>query len=301
MSGDLNALFQNFDNEINLENDFIFINSKDILKIFCRILVKHLDIFLRIYTVQNTLFYSKYQNDTDFDLDAGDILNKFFCMSSLVSNPNSTYLINDEEFNRICITFIEQIKHFPTLARFTIKIDSNPINNIFDCCKHFIIPARLLSKSIPISEKENVLRKWFSVVFIIPMLKLYNSRYSEVYLERIQSLQTFYDKFVTRNEGNINLNYDTIKRIQNLKENMIDTFVSEIDNNRSTTAMTFKTYILLMLLASCEIIPKYCGSSIKFIRENINNSFTGTWIDPMDNLYIEQIQKIGELIKILSN
>lgn len=288
-------IFSNISSSINTQNEALLINLDKTINILCRVFVKNLKLFLRMYYAQSTQILNRYSKATFFDLDAGDMFNNYICLYPSAKNPENNVLITDKDFRQITFSFYEILKtpKFSQLRVLTDEHKDDYVMTMWECCKYLIIPIRLNYQTIPPIEKENVLRKWISTVFTLPFFNIYTDRYSEIYPHSVELLQKLYSIFVLNKDGNFSFT-EASDRIEKLDDKVIDSFIGPLSSESNLTDTAIRMFVVVMLYSSIDIVKKYCPN----IHEckQINPGYSGSWINSFDNIVSEQIRKISSVI-----
>lgn len=278
-------LFQDaLSSTINLDQEPFLIYINDVFKILCRVLLKNFGIFAKLHYHQVT---NLFRNSKSLYMvtDAGDVYQ--YLRSKFTSPKNTTveYVLKDDEFESICLSFIQQIRDYPKINGCVSKYPDD-FDKIWEVCKFLILPVRVNSQSIPRNEKERILRLWMSVSFCIPMLEIYNNKYLP-YGANVQALRTL-PKIILTNDDK-KLNFEVIKRLQASDNLIIETFVSPTAADNKTNKI-FKTYMFILVCVSIEIINKSCPNLTEC--KAINPNYDGQWIYVFDDYVGQQIKKI---------
>lgn len=293
-------LFDALSTSINIEREPFILNIKDLTKVLCRLLIKNIDIFLRIYFWQLKDIFSSSNKLTFYTSDAGDVYQSFRMRFSEAKNTSARVILLDNDFNRLGLSFSEEIKSFPNLSMFTDQYETNP-EKMWEACKYLIIPVRINPTTIPVEERERILRLWLSTAFTLPLLDAYNDKYAQVYQKSVLALRNLYKVLKINSkeaEDAASFNMAKINELGSIPTNLMDLYVSPIKTGNGKLDKTFRTYMYIVLLSSIEIIRKPCPN----LREckNINPNFQGDCLSLFDDYVNAQIKKIQEVTKILT-
>lgn len=280
---------------INLEKEPYLIHLNDVLKILLRVLMKNIDIFAKLQYYQLEELFTG-SNKLMLTNDAGDIYQ--YLRMKFLTGRDEKYksILNDNEFNLICMVFTEQIKDFPSIYSFA-NIHTNAFDKVWDICKYLIIPIRLNPATIPRNERERILRLWLSIIFTLPINKSYNNRYLS-YGSSVEQLRYLYDvlKPTEIKDGNPIFDASKIKIISETKNELIDQIVSPT-TLKSQVAVIFRTYLFISLRVCIEVIRKSCPN-LKECKM-VNADYDGEWLHPFDEFVSGQIKKICDSGSIL--
>lgn len=284
---------------IRVEEDPFLTNINDLIKVLSRLLFKNLDIFVSMLAYQSRELFSKSTKLTFYTADAGDIYQSFRMRYPDTRNGKSRCILTDQEFNRLAMSFSEQLKSFTKLNTFTEQYEDYG-TKMWEACKYLIIPVRINPSTIPKEEKERILRLWLSSAFTLPLLDAYNEKYANSYQDSILAVRNLNHVFMiaTKPEEEPRLNVEKLNDISRLPTSVADVCVSPVSAGKNKIDKAFRTYMYMILLASIEIIRKPCPN-LKECK-NINPDYDGACINPFDEYVGMQIKKIQEVTKILT-
>ena len=180
---------------IRVEEDPFLTNINDLIKVLSRLLFKNLDIFVSMLAYQSRELFSKSTKLTFYTADAGDIYQSFRMRYPDARNGKSRCILTDQEFNRLAMSFSEQLKSFTKLNTFTEQYEDYS-TKMWEACKYLIIPVRINPSTIPKEEKERILRLWLSSAFTLPLLDAYNEKYANSYQDSILAVRNLNHVFM---------------------------------------------------------------------------------------------------------
>lgn len=293
-------IFDTLSTTINIEREPFILNVKDLTKVLCRLLIKNLDIFMRLYFYQLKDIFSSSNKLMFYTSDAGDIYQSFRMRFAETKNTSVRVILLDNDFNRLALSFSEEIKSFSNLAMFADQYE-NISEKMWEACKYLIIPVRINPTTIPVEERERILRLWLSTAFTLPLLDAYNDKYAQVYQKSISVLRNLYKALKINSkeaEDAPSFNIAKINELGSIPVNLMDLYVSPIKPGGGKLDKTFRTYMYIVLLSSIEIIRKPCPN----LREckSVNPNFQGDCLSLFDDYVNAQIKKIQEVTKILT-
>lgn len=282
---------------ININKEPFFIYLKDLPKLICRLIIKNLSIFIKLYYYQYHYIYNKFDSTYFYSSNAGDIYQGFrILMKNSIANEK--VILNRKEFALIISKIADEIKYFPTINNIVEQYEE-PFEKVWNVFRLLILPIRINAGTIPLDERKFILKIWMSTVFTIPLLDSYNGRYivNKRSLSALRSLFPAFGVNLSKNfDENPKFDENKLNKIEETDDNIIDLYVSPI-NSDSVTNKIFRTYVFLSFLSSIEIIRKPC-LNLKECKE-INPDYDGSCINVFDDYVNSQIKKIQESISIL--
>lgn len=282
---------------ININKEPFFIYLKDLPKLICRIIIKNLSTFIKLYYYQYHYIYNKFDSTYFYSSNAGDIYQGFrILMKNSIANEK--VILNRKEFALIISKIADEIKYFPSINNIVEQYEE-PFEKVWNVFRLLILPIRINAGTIPLDERKFILKIWMSTVFTIPLLDSYNGRYivNKRSLSALRSLFPAFGVNLSKNfDENPNFDENKLNKIEETDDNIIDLYVSPI-NSDSVTNKIFRTYVFLSFLSSIEIIRKPC-LNLKECKE-INPDYDGSCINVFDDYVNSQIKKIQESISIL--
>lgn len=282
---------------ININKEPFFIYLKDLPKLICRLIIKNLSTFIKLYYYQYHYIYNKFDSTYFYSSNAGDIYQGFrILMKNSIANEK--VILNRKEFALIISKIADEIKYFPSINNIVEQYEE-PFEKVWNVFRLLILPIRINAGTIPLDERKFILKIWMSTVFTIPLLDSYNGRYivNKRSLSALRSLFPAFGVNLSKNfDENPKFDENKLNKIEETDDNIIDLYVSPI-NSDSVTNKIFRTYVFLSFLASIEIIRKPC-LNLKECKE-INPDYDGSCINVFDDYVNSQIKKIQESISIL--
>lgn len=293
------TIFDALATTINLEKEPFLLNIKDLTRVLCRLLIKNLDIFMRLYFYQLKDTYSRSNKLTFYTTDAGDVYQSFRMRFPSNKNTVSKILLMDNDFARLCLAFAKECESISNLKIWTDQYSDN-IEKMWEACKYLIIPVRINPTTIPVEERERILRFWLSTIFTLPLVEQYNEKYA-VYRDSISALRMLYRALKdTSKEGEDFPSFNTqkVNKLSSMPDEVMDICVAPVKAGTSAICKTFRTYMYIALLASIEIIRKPCPN----LREckAVNPTFQGDCLSLFDDYVNNQIQKIKDVTKLIT-
>lgn len=282
---------------ININKEPFFIYLKDLPKLICRLIIKNLSTFIKLYYYQYHYIYNKFDSTYFYSSNAGDIYQGFrILMKNSIANEK--VILNRKEFALIISKIADEIKYFPSINNIVEQYEE-PFEKVWNVFRLLILPIRINAGTIPLDERKFILKIWMSTVFTIPLLDSYNGRYivNKRSLSALRSLFPAFGVNLSKNfDENPKFDENKLNKIEETDDNIIDLYVSPI-NSDSVTNKIFRTYVFLSFLSSIEIIRKPC-LNLKECKE-INPDYDGSCINVFDDYVNSQIKKIQESISIL--
>lgn len=283
---------------IDISKEPFLLRISDVTKVLCRILIKNLDIFMRLYYYQSKTMFSRANKLTFYSLDAGDIYQSFRMQFPSAKNKTAQTILMDSDFARLELTFTEEIKHFVTLNTFTEGIE-NPTELMWEVLKYMMIPVRINPVTIPTEERERILRFWLSTVFTLPLLDTYNEKHFH-YQKAIAALRSLYPALKLQEEKDTQIptfNIQKLNELASIPSEVVDYYVAPIAPGKNRLDLIFRTYMYVSMHAMIDIIRKPCPNLAEC--KAINSDYQGDCIEMLDECVNSQIKKLQDVIKVL--
>jgi len=276
-----NNLFKNLDfinSKLSYKNDPKWIQFDTTLKILIYSLIQNIDTSIKLTNAQD---YSIDESTT-----AGNIYNGIYITHPYSSNTNFTDEINDDEFNRFCIVFKNQLDKEPKLKIYSSAIQ-DPRLCVFEFLHFLFIPVRCDCSTLSSELKINSLRKFITVIMFLPFMNQYTNRY----ITAINNCEFMQKVNSTLLEGS-----QISEQMKTMKFDFISKSL-QISYTVSNSMMIYlRVYTNIVILCSIEIMKLWCPNINECIR--INPDFNGSWINPFDMIVNEQISNIQDFIKL---
>lgn len=283
---------------ISLNREPFFAYLKNLPKVICRLIVKNISVFIRLFYNQYYYIYKILNKTNSYGSDAGDIFHGFETL--LKNNPaNEKVILNNRDYIAIISQLLEEFKDFPNINSIAEQYEK-PFDKVWNIFRLMIIPIRVNGSTIPIDDRKKILRIWLSTAFTLPLLDSYNERYivNKRTLSALRSIFSAFGVNFSKNyEENPKFTEENFRKIESSSNAAIDLYVSPV-NSSSTTQKIFRTYTYLVFLASIEIMRKTCFNLDKC--KEVNPAYDGCWIHVFDDCVNSQIKKIQESIAILA-
>lgn len=269
---------------VKFKDDPKFIHIDETLKCLTYIFLHHLDIWF-------TLCNNNIVNGTGYasmhEIDAGKVFNNLLIMMPLSTNVTNKTEITDEDFNTVAQSFRNYIDKNPNskLAHHA-KQYTDPVECMWEFCHYFFVPVRLQHETIPKVVKINSLRKWLTVSFTLPFVRVYTDKFLNS-INNIQYLQSVYDR----------LNESRIEQFKSIDHDFVNVMICRVYNEQNQTIMFVRICMNIVLMASIEIMKKYCPNYSECYR--INPNYDGTWLNPFDPIFSEHVMELNKLTQLL--
>ena len=272
---------------IKFKDDPKFIHLDDTLKCLAYCFIHHLDIWVQLAHQQmnsewgNTLFASG-------NIDAGRIYNNL-----MLSQPfGSTYISNTElsenQYESVVLTFNAAVEKQPKLSFMAKKI-TDPYECMWEFCHYLFIPVRLQHDSIPKDVRMNSLRKWVNVVFTLPFIRAYTEKYINA-INNVTFIQDVMNKLID--------DPPKVEKFTQIEDSWVYNSIARTYNKENPTQIFIRLYMNVLIIASVEILKKYCPNYHQCA--SINPDYDGTWLNPFDNQHMEHLQEINKLTALVS-
>lgn len=279
---------------INVQREPFLTN--DVVKIFCKLYVKNIDIFVKLHIQQSKDMLSTFNSASMYNYDAGDVYQLLRMSHGSSSNKVSNNVLKDTEFSHLLLSFTQELESMKSLTTFTDQYET-PIEKMWEVCRCFIIPVRIAASTIASEERERILRLWLSTVFTLPLLEGYNEKFYPYHQKAILAIRNFVKTATTPSDQAI-YNDRMLHRISTIDDKFIDMFVSPIRPTDSDMDTIMRTSMYLVLMASIDVIRKPCPN-LKACK-GFNPDYDGACIHILDehvNDQIKKIQKMAETLK----
>ena len=272
--------------KVKFKDDPKFIQIDETLKCLTYIFMHHLDIWISLcqHNIINNTGYASMS-----DIDAGKVFNNLL-VTSPMSNVANKSEINDAQFNQVAQTFKNYIdRNTSSKIHYYAKGIADPIECMWEFCHYFFVPVRLQHDSIPKFMKINSLRKWLTICFTLPFIRNYTDKYLNA-INNIQFLQAIYDKLID--------DHTKIEKLKSIDDKFAQLTIARVYNEQNPTQIFVRIYMNIMLMASIEIMKKYCPNYHECYR--INPNYDGTWLNPFDPIFSEHIMELNNLTQLLT-
>ena len=228
-----------------------------------------------IYSLLHNVHLMKISDFSSPIIHAGDVFNNIF-----VSDQG----MNDENFLKIATDFKLVSETNGKLKSYVLD---DPVQNMFQMCKFFFIPVRFDSETLQEKMKTKSLRVFLTAISTLIFNAMFLSKYSTV-ITTITSLQRIIDM--------ISNNSEMASKIEKLQEKYIFDSLGNIYNNQNSTQTFIRTFGMLIIQISIEIVKRWNPCIQECIK--INPNYNGEWINPFDPMFNEQIADIRKNEKI---
>ena len=273
--------------KVNFKDDPKFVHIDETLRALTFIFIHHIDIWVSL--CQNNINTGTGYN-TMTDIDAGQVFNSLLITSPMSSNTLNRSEITDDQFNSICETFRNYVdKNQKTKMSHYAKGINDNADLLWEFCHYLFVPVRLQHDTIPRVMKINSLRKWLTVAFTLPFVKTYTSKYINA-INNIPFSQAIYEKLVD--------DPNKIEKLKSIDDSFAQISISRVYNENNPTMIFIRICMNILLMASIEIMKKYCPNYPECYR--INPNFDGTWLNPFDTIYSEHLLELNNLTQLMS-
>lgn len=267
---------------VRLTDDPIFVHREDTFKALSYIFLRHLNIWITLHERYNDI---NSLMDNNLNLDAGLVYNVLFVTS------NGDKELTGQQFDTVCTSFAQFIERNKGKLKIAhqLKNITDPRDLTWAACHHFFVPVRLQDHSIPKHIRDISLRKWLSVIFVLPFMRPYSGKFSRV-INNVEFVNGLYDRLVNEPEK--------IKHLMNIaKDEFFLTLMGPSYATKSSMCTFVRIFMHLVLYCSLEIMKKYNPVFLECVR--INPKYDGTWINPFDQLFNEQYNEITKLSELV--
>ena len=224
------------------------------------------------------------------DIDAGRVFNSLLITSPVSTNTLNKSELTDEQFNIITGTFKNYVdKNQATKMSYYAKGISDPIDLMWEFCHYFFVPVRLQHDTIPRMIRINSLRKWLTICFTLPFVRNYTDKFVTA-INNIQFLQAIYDKLID--------DPNKIDKIKGIDADFAKISIARVYNESNPTMIFVRVCMNIILMASIEIMKKYCPNYPECYR--INPNYDGSWLNAFDPIYSEHLMELNNLTQLVS-
>ena len=228
-----------------------------------------------VYSLIHNIKIIKVSDFTSTIIHGGDVYNNIF-----VSEQG----INDEDLKKIAVDFKLVTETNNKLKNYVFD---DPIENLFELTRFFFIPVRLDTSTLNESLKYKSLKSFISTISTLEFNTIYLSKYTTI-INNIQNLQ----KIVNM----INNSSGMVEKIEKLQDGYIFDSLGNIYNEKNSTQLFIRTFGMILIQMSIEIVKRYNPIILECIK--INPNYNGEWINPFDPIFNEQISDIRKIEKI---
>ena len=228
-----------------------------------------------IYTLIHNVKIMKISDYSCPMIHAGDVYNNIYISEQGISN---------EDFMKIATDFKMITETNSKLKNYVIE---DPILNMFELSKFFFIPIRFDTDTLQEKIKHKSLKTYISTISTLIFNAMFLSKYSTV-ITTIQNIQRIIDM--------ISNNSDMSTKIEKLQDKYIFDSLGNIYNNQNSTQVFIRTFGMLVIQLSIEVIKRWNPCIQECVK--INPNYNGEWINPFDPLFNEQIADIRKNEKI---
>ena len=222
-----------------------------------------------IYSLIHNIRIMKISDFTSPIIHSGDVYNNLYISDQLISDENLLKIATD----------------FKLISETNTKLKSyileNPLDNMFELCHYFFIPIRFDCNTLPDKLKYKSLKTFITTISTLIFNAVFLSKYSTI-INTIPTLQRIIDM--------ISNNSDMSSKIEKLQEKYVLDSLGNIFNNQNSTQTFIRTFAMLFLQISIEVIKRWNPCIQECVK--INPNYNGEWINPFDPLFNEQIADI---------
>ena len=260
------------------------LESNQVISTVIKTFIFKLPIFIQLFIRQSKQLFSRF--NAVQGIDASNIFNSL----NQISQKQTNILLSDEDLNGIYAHLLSVAK--PTLLRAIPSSISTDEDRTFEIVKWLFIPMRINTKTIPIDEKHNLLKSWFSTVFTLPLNGEYLNYYSKLYPNIVKSAIAFQRGIINKD---FEPNMQVIEKLVSLNADTIDAALSTIRKSNNNTFILIRAYVVIFLITSNDVLRKLCP--------NINSckaicpSYDGAWLAPLDTLVSAQLSILSKSIE----
>lgn len=270
--------------KVKFKDDPKYIHIDETLKCLTYVFMHHIDIWIGLCQNGAGTGYN-----TMTDIDAGKVFNSLLITSPLSTNTLNKSEITDEQFNMIAETFKKYVdKNTATKMSHYAKGINDPVDLMWEFCHYFFVPARLQHDTIPKMMRINSLRKWITISFSLPFVKNYTDKYLNA-INNIQFLQAIYDKLVD--------DPNKIEKLMSINDDFAKISIARVYNESNPTMIFIRICMNIVIMASIEIMKKYCPNFPECYR--INPNFDGSWLSVFDPIYSEHLMELSNLTQLV--
>lgn len=273
-----NAEFEFMNVSVRLKDDTKFVNIHETLTALTYVFTRHLKVWIYIR--------SKYNDTTlltgpNLEIDAGRVYNNLFI------THGSDKELSQEVFQAICTTFKEFISRNADLRiNHYVRNIQDPFETMWALCKYFFVPSRLNDMTIPKEIRVISLRKWLSIVFVLPFIRDYGEKFANV-IPNIFTISNIYEKFIN--------NSAQIDKLMQTGDTLARKAIGTVYNQDVMVIQFIRTFMHTFLMCTTEILKRYCPNYHKCVQ--INPNYDGTWINFYDSVYTTQYAELTKLVQ----
>jgi len=266
-----------FNYTVQYDNDPAFTEMKSISYYVLRMITFNFDKFLKLW---------KNNAKVDFRDDA-PVFKHAGLFYNAIQVSNAVELFDDNTFYELCLTFKNNLSTSKKFSFLSAKFP-DPIKCFIHFTKYFYIPVRIDFSSIPELKQKQFAKLWISVLGILLFAKTYSIKYASV----IPTIDTYYEVIEA-----LSSKEELIQALKTKTADTIKTFIEGKFDASHKTSIFYGTMAKLIYNMSIEIIRKWCPNYSE--AKNINPSYDGSWLSPLDtdvNNQIKQIQTCNDSI-----
>ena len=271
---------------MNFRDDPKFIHLDDVIKCIAYCFVHHLDLWVNLSQQQlNSEWGKSIFNQSS--VDAGKLYNNLM-LTQPFSTDGITTELSESQYESVVLTFNNSIEKQPKLS-FIAKKYSDPYECMWEFCHYLFIPVRLQHDSIPKDIRMTSLRKWVNTIFTLPFIRAYTEKYNTV-INNVGFIGDVLNKLLD----------DPIKieNFMKIEANWVFNTISRTYNKENPTQIFIRLCTNIILIASVEILKKYCPNYHQCA--SINPNYSGEWINPFDTKHMEHLQEINKLTALVN-
>lgn len=273
--------------KVKFKDDPKFIHIDETLRCLTYTFMHNMDIWISLS--QNNINSGTGYNTMN-EIDAGRVFNSLLIRSPMSSNTLDKTELTDEQFNTIVTTFKNYVdKNTSTKMSYYAKGITDNVDLMWEFCHYLFVPVRLQHDTIPRMMKINSLRKWLTVAFTLPFVSNYTNKYMNA-VNNIQFLQAIYEKLID--------DPNKIEKLKSINDDFAKISIARAYNEQNPTMIFIRICMNIALMASIEIMKKYCPNYPECYR--INPNYDGAWLNPFDPIYSEHLLELNNLTQLLS-
>ena len=273
--------------KVKFKEDPKFIHIDETLRCLTYVFMHHIDIWISL--CQNNINSGTGYN-TMTEIDAGRVFNSLLITSPMSSNTINKSEITDEQFALITNTFKNYVtKNTATKMSYYAKGIEDPVDLMWEFCHYFFVPVRLQHDTIPRMMKINSLRKWITICFTLPFVRNYTEKYLNA-INNIQFLQAIHEKLVD--------DPNKIEKLKTINDDFAKISIARVYNESNPTMIFIRICMNIIIMASIEIMKKYCPNYPECYR--INPNYDGSWLNVFDPIYSEHLMELSNLTQLVS-
>lgn len=255
------------------------------LRLFPMIIMKYSNVFVKLS--QCDIF--SLRKDNGEITYANDIFNVI--VSSKEDLSDISIELPNNIFEMVVDDFYTQATNDSTLR--PIIADKDKYTAMWYLCKDFFVPIRVITTSMSLNERNSQLRKWLSIVLTEPYINQYFLRFNKII--DVDHLNT-YEEIINRLKEDPSIMTKTYQNM--LASNVNLKLMLGESKPNGKPVMFIRTNIRIMLLASIEIMERYCPNLIECRMSNPR--YNGTWLHSADQLRVRHNLKLKSLMNLCS-